>query len=42
LNLKTNPPKRTPKKATSRRSNGSSATKSDYPEFIVSREPFNR
>jgi hypothetical protein len=42
MNLKTNPPKHTPKEATSRRINGSSATTSDYPEFIVSREHFNR
>jgi hypothetical protein len=42
MNLKTNPPKRTSRNATSRRINGSSATTSDYPEFIVSREHFNR
>ena len=42
MNLKTNPPKHISKEAPSRRINGSSATTSDYPRFIVSREHFNR
>lgn len=42
MNLKTNPPKQKSREAAYRRINGSSATTSDYPEFIVSREYFNR
>lgn len=42
MNPKTNPPKQKSREAASRRINGSSATTSDYPEFIVSREHFNR
>jgi hypothetical protein len=43
MNLKTKPPtKPAPRNATPRRMNGSSATASDCPEFIVTREHFNR